>query len=299
MGCSFELGVVSEDNATAQHFLEQGIFEIQRIENLLSEFLPTSQISLINRNAGKLVTVDGEVLSLLERCSKISHISKGYFDITVGPLKRLYRFKNEEFTPPGKQQLMTALKKVGYAKIKLDGNLSAAALSQEGMYISLAAIGKGYAADMVKKMWKGNGVEGGYIDASGDLTAFGSDENGRPWKIGIANPDVRGATLFQIPLHNVSVATSGDYEQHFTHNGKRYSHNIDPKSGLPVQGIKSVSIFSPSAELSDALATAVYAMGVEKGLSFIDQFPQTHCIIINDHNKIFFSKQIHYEAVLA
>ena len=300
MGCSFELGIVSEDETRAMGFLDQGVKEIQRIENLLSEFKEDSQISQINQNAGKeSIRVDEEVHALLERCAKISEISKGYFDITVGPLKQLYRFKNQEFTPPDKIRIAKTLKGVGYHKLwlsKIDGSVR---LRQKGMKISLAAIGKGYAADRVCQKWKENDIVGGYVDASGDLTAFGKDEDQNPWRIGIANPDDRNESLFYIPLQNASVATSGDYEQHFMHKGKRYSHNIDPKTGRPVQGVKSVSIFSPSAELSDALATAVYAMGAQNGIAFIDQLPQTHCIIINDQNQIFFSKELQYEAITA
>ncbi len=298
MGCSFELGLIASDAAIANQYLEQGIREIKRIENLLSEFKPDSQISIINQHAGEAtVHVDNEVVQLLHRSQKISSISNGYFDITVGPLKKMFRFKNEAFVFPAKHSIAKALKKVGYRKISIDPETNSVKLNSKGMHISLAAIGKGYAADVVRKMWKENNVIGGYIDASGDLTAFGHDEKGEPWKIGIANPDNRNETLLTIPLHEASVATSGDYEQHFIHNGSRYSHNINPKDGKPIKGIKSVSIVSPSAELSDALATAVYAMGIDKGLCFLNQLPKTHGIIINDQNKIFFTKQLHYEAV--
>ena len=298
MGCSFELGIVSEQKTIAEHFLEEGVQEIQRIEDLLSEFKSDSQISQINQNAGESqIKVDPEVFELLARCSQISTISKGYFDISVGPLKQLYRFKNENFIPPDKRKIAETLKKVGFHFIKLNENDCSVRLKQKGMKISLAAIGKGYAADVVRRKWKENNIAGGYIDASGDLTAFGKDENGNPWKIGIADPDHKSKTLFQIPLNDAAIATSGDYEQHFIHQGKRYSHNIDPKTGLPVLGIKSVSVFSPSAELSDALATATCTMGVDKGMAFIDQLPQTHCIIINSKNQVFFSKKLQYEPI--
>ena len=300
MGCSFELGVVMENEVDANNILDEGILEIQRIEDLLSEFRKDSYVSLVNRNAGiQPVHVDSETMSLLERCGQISQLSQGYFDITVGPLKKIYRFQNDQFLLPTKKEIRKALNKVGYQKIELDRTTDSVMLNQTNMHLSLAAIGKGYAADVVRKKWDKYRLSGGYIDASGDLTAFGTDENGEVWKVGIANPDNRNETLFHIPVNNVSVATSGDYEQHFMYNGVRYSHNINPKTGIPVTGVKSVSIFSPSAELSDALATAVYAMGIEKGLAFIDQLPQTHCIIIDDKNKVFFSKQLQYEPVSA
>lgn len=298
MGSSFELGVVARNEARATHFLEQGVAEIQRIERLLTEFDSRSQTSLINTHAATAaVTVDQEVMELLQRSQAISKLTKGYFDISVGPLKKLYQFKNKAFRLPDRRKIAEALKKVGYQNIVLDPQAQTVFLRQAGMHLSFAAIGKGYAADCVRKKWLGNRVTGGFINASGDLTTFGCDAKGEAWKIGIASPDRQDHTLFQIPLKSASVATSGDYEQHFLYQGKRYSHNIDPKSGMPITGIKSVSIFSPSAELSDALATAVYAMGAKKGLSFLNQLPQTHGIIINDQNEIYFSKNLHYEAI--
>lgn len=298
MGSAFELGVVETNESRARQLLEEGITEIQRIEDLLTEFKPDSFTSQINRNAGlKNVPVTKEVLNLFERCASISKLTQGYFDISVGPLKKLYRFKNTEFQLPEKKAIRKTLQKIGYQNIVLDSESQSVGLKKEGMYVSFAAIGKGYAADAVKKMWQEKGVVGGYINASGDLTAFGHNEKGEQWKIGIADPDTPNHVLFYIPLKNASVATSGDYEQHFTHNGQRYSHNINPKTGMPVKHLKSVSVFSPSAELSDALATTVCTMGIQKGLAFLDQLPHTHGILIDDTNKVHFSKQLRYEAV--
>lgn len=298
MGCSFELGVVSDDKVKAFRLLEEGVKEIQRIEDLLSEFKGDSIIAKINTRAYEIpVHLNPEVTELLKRCLQISKLSQGYFDISVGSLKKLYQFRNSEFTMPSKKDIQIAKNQVGYNKIHLDADTHCIRLKQENMHISMAAIGKGYAADSVKQIWKKHTLQGGYIDASGDLTAFGTDENGQPWKIGIANPDNRDQNLFHIPLNNASVATSGDYEQHFMYKGVRYSHNINPKTGIPVTGIKSVSIFSPSAELSDAMATAVYAMGIDKGLSFLNQLPQTHGILVDDQNKVFFTKQLQYEPI--
>jgi thiamine biosynthesis lipoprotein len=163
------------------------------------------------------------------------------------------------------------------------------------MHIAFGAIGKGYAADMVKRKLIQRGVTNGVINASGDLTTFGRRADGSLWKVGIADPNDPTRLLFWIPLENASVATSGNYEQFFELNGIRYSHNIDPRTGMPVRGIKSVTIVSSSAELSDALATAVTIMGVDVGLHFIEQLPGTHCIIINDQNKIFMSRNLRVE----
>jgi len=130
------------------------------------------------------------------------------------------------------------------------------------------------------------------INASGDLTAWGQRADGSPWKIGIADPDHPSRTLLWLPIDGASVATSGDYEQYVMRDGIRYAHTVDPKTGLPVHGIKSVTIVSASAELSDALATAVFVMGADVGLHFLEQLPHVYGLIVNDQNKIFTSRHL-------
>lgn len=298
MGCAFELLVVHKDEATAQHLLTMGIDEIKRIEKLLSEFLPASETSLINQNAHQsFIPVSDETFGLIERSLAISSLSNGCFDITVGALKKLYNFKNTSFELPSQELIQETLKRVGFDNIELNSARKAIKFKRKDLKISFAAIGKGYASDRVKKLWLQQGLTSGYVNASGDLNAFGTKPDGSNWKIGIANPDNKEENLFYIPVQNTSVATSGDYEQHFNYQGKRYSHNINPHTGLPLTGIKSVTVFSQSAELSDALATAVYVMGTKDGIEFINQLPHTHAIIIDDKQNAFFSKEMNYETV--
>jgi len=299
MGSAFELSVVQEEQTRAEELLNLGIEEIKRIESLLSEFLPGSETSRINNLAGhEPIPVNKECFDLLERSLNISRLTKGSFDISIGQLKKIYSFKNENFLMPLDSHIKETRQNVGYEHIVLDKKDFTVNFRNNRLKISFAAIGKGYAADKVKQIWQQEGVRSGYINASGDLTAFGTKPDGNKWKIGIANPDDKRKILMYIPLNNVSAATSGDYEQFFMHNNTRYSHNINPHTGLPVSGIKSVSIFSPSAELSDALATAVYVMGIKQGIQFVNQLPQTHCIIIDDRNQVYFSKKLRYEEIL-
>ncbi|MFC0182810.1 thiamine biosynthesis lipoprotein [Pseudarcicella hirudinis] len=295
MGSAFELIVVCEKQSEADIFLQDGLAEISRIEQLLSEFKEDSVTTLLNNEAGKnAVKIPEEVYQLLQRCIHISQFTQGAFDITVGPLKKLYNFKNQDFTFPDYYQLQKTLPKVGFSRILLQNNHKVL-LSQKGMHLSFASIGKGYAADCVRKLWLKNGLQGGIINASGDLTVIGKRADLSTWKVGIAHPDDPKKILAYIPAEKESVATSGDYEQFFIKDGIRYSHNINPKTGKPLTGIKSVSVVSPGAELSDALATAVYVMGVEVGIHFINQLPETHCLIVDDQNKVFHSKNIIFE----
>jgi len=293
MGSDFEFVIVDDQRDIV---LEEAICEVKRIESLLTEFSETSQTSLINKNAGiQPVFVDEEVYCLIKRCKELSALTQGAFDITCGVLKRLYNFKGEFFDFPDAISIQSALSKTGSDKLFLKER-NRIFLAKSGMHIAFGAIGKGYAADRVKRKLIENGIANGVINASGDLTAFGRRPDGGLWKVGIADPDDPSKVLFWLPIDNASVATSGNYEQYFDAGGIRYSHNIDPRTGMPVKGIKSVTIVSASAELSDALATAVTIMGVDVGLHFIEQLPGTHCLIITDKNKIFTSRHLSIES---
>lgn len=291
MGSAFEFVLITDEDA-GEELLNVAIGEVKRIEYLLTEFSDTSQTALINQCSGiRPVSVDREVYDIIRRSKEISAITQGAFDITTGLLKKLYNFKGQQLNVPDEIKLSEALKHVGYKNISLlDGHR--VYLTKPGMHIGFGAIGKGYAADKVKELLVKRGVTSGVISASGDLTAWGSRLDGKPWKVGIANPNDPDKTIAWIPIKNSSVATSGDYEQYFELDGVRYSHSIDPKTGKPVSGIKSVTVVSPNAELSDALATAVMIMGKEVGMHFIEQLPSTHCLIVTDKNEILTSKHL-------
>lgn len=290
MGSAFEFILLADDDG--EELLDAAIAEVKRIEYLLTEFSETSQTALLNKNAGiKPVVVDPEVYAIIKRSKHISALTQGAFDITSGLLKKMYNFKGQQFSLPDDVQLSNALKRVGYKNISLlDGHR--VYLTQPNMHIGFGAIGKGYAADKVKELLINKGVTSGVINASGDLTAWGNRTDGKPWNVGIANPNDRNNTIAWLPILNSSVATSGDYEQYFEIDDVRYSHSIDPKTGKPVKGIKSVTVVSPSAELSDALATAVTIMGKEIGMHFIEQLPNTHCLLVTDKNEIVASKHL-------
>lgn len=294
MGSSFELGVVTTSRSLGLALLEEGVLEIQRIERMLTEFDPASVTCRLNAApADQFFQVPDEFTQLLSRCKGIHQLTKGYFDITVAPLKAIYKFNNQEFRPPSNEDRKSALNRTGMNAVEIGPK----GIKHGGRAISFASIGKGYAADRVRQAWKKKDIAGGYINASGDLCAFGHNEKGDNWNIGIAHPEKMDSSLLHIPLTDAAVATSGDYQQHFTYKGKRYSHNINPKTGYPVQGITSITVVSPSAELSDALATAVHAMGISKGLRLVEQLPSTHLIAISTEGKIHLSKKLDYAPI--
>ena len=295
MGSAFEFLVTADNESKGVSLLDECVTEVKRMESVLTEFNENSETSLINRNAGIApVQVSEETYDLIERGMHISSMTDGAFDITAVRLKKLYNFKGENFILPDEKQIKEALTYTGYKKIKLTAPNSVF-LTKKNMHIAFGAIGKGYAADKVKSLMLQRGVDCGYINAAGDLTAWGTRPNGDSWKIGIAHPDDQSKIILWMPMDGNSIATSGNYIQYFDHEGKRYSHNIDPRTGHPVTGIKSVSIISPSGELSDALATAVTVMGVKAGLFLVNQLPQTHCILVDENNRVHVSKKINIQ----
>lgn len=293
MGNIFNISVVSDDEVFAAHCIDEAVKEIQRIEALLTTFKDDSQTNLINVNAGrKFVQVDREVFDLIKRSIRISSLTQGAFDISYGSIdKRLWNFDKTMTSLPDADVARKMVRLIDYRNIILNDADRSVMLKNIGMRIGFGGIGKGYAADQAKKILVNLGITSGIVNASGDLTVWGYQQNGRPWTIGIADPNTKRPFSY-LPLTNISVATSGDYEKYVIIQGKRYSHTINPKTGLPVSGIKSVSIISPFAELSDALATPVTVMGVKAGLHMIDQMKNVACVIVDDDDKIFTSRNI-------
>lgn len=294
MGNNFTITVVCENEMIAQKNTEVAIAEIQRIEKTLTTFSDESQTNLINHNAGiKPVKVDEEVFNLIERSIHISKITQGAFDISYGSIdKSLWNFDKTMTSLPTPEQALKRVYLINYNNIILDCEERTVFLKNKGMRIGFGGIGKGYAAERAKGILLQNSVKSGIINASGDLTAWGVQPNGKPWTIGIANPELPQNAFSYIEISNKAVATSGNYEKYVRIGGKKYSHTIDPKTGLPITGIKSVTIISNNAEFADAMATPIAVMGSKAGLFLVNQIPDLHCIIINDEDQIVTSNNI-------
>jgi thiamine biosynthesis lipoprotein len=294
MGNQFEFTLIDENENIANETFEIAIQEIKRIETLLTTFSDSSITYKINENAGiSPVIVDDEVFQLIKRCQFISKITQGAFDISYGSLdKRFWNFDLNMTSLPDPKVAKKAVELINYENIILDETHKTVFLKNKGMRIGFGGIGKGYAAEMAKKKLIENNVLNGIVNASGDLTAWGFQENGEAWTIGVADPNQRTSIFSTFKITNKAVATSGNYEKFITINNKRYSHTIDPKTGYPISGIKSVTILAENAEIADALATPVTVMGIEVGMNFINQLKTIGCIIIDDNDKSYFSNNI-------
>ena len=296
MGNQFEISAVSDNEQNANRIINAGIDEIKRIEKLLTTFQDSSETNLINRNAGiEPVRVSEEIFNLIERSIKISSITQGAFDITYGSIdKSLWNFDTQMKSLPEKQTAREMVRLINYRNIVLDRENSTVFLKEKGMRIGFGGIGKGYAAEMAKCKMQQLGITNGIVNASGDLTTWGLQPNGDEWTVGIANPNISGEVFSFLKISGLAVATSGNYEKFIMIDGKKYSHTIDPRTGLPVTGIKSVTIITKNAEIADAMATPVTIMGVKAGLHMINQMKDVDVIIIDDHDKIHHSTNIRF-----
>lgn len=294
MGNRFEITLEAKTTKELDFFLAKAVTEISRIEDLLSTYKPTSETNLINENAGiKPVKVSDEVFALIKRCKKISEITEGTFDITYGSIdKRFWNFDTKMTSLPDENLAKKSIALINYRNIELDAENKTVFLKNKGMRIGFGGIGKGYAAEKTKILMKNLGVKAGIINASGDLSCWGIPENGKPWTIGIANPDFVDMPFSTLEITDLAIATSGNYEKFALIDGKKYSHTINPKTGFPIFGIKSVTVISPNAEISDAFATPISILGVEAGLSLINQLKDIECVMIDDDNQIYYSENI-------
>jgi len=296
MGNHFEISVVSQEEREAARLIDAGILEIQRIEKLLTTFNESSETNLINRYAGSAaVTVSRETYAIIERSIRISRLTQGSFDISYGSIdKRLWNFDTSMTSLPDKETAKKMVRLINYRNIILDEENCTVFLKEKGMRIGFGGIGKGYAAEQARKIMKALGATSGIVNASGDLTTWGLQPNGEPWTIGIADPNRSNQLFSYLNVTDMAVATSGNYEKFVMINGKKYSHTIDPRTGLPVSGIKSVTIITLNAEIADAMATPVMIMGVKAGMHLINQMKDIEAIVIDDNNNIYSSANIRF-----
>ena len=293
LGSPFEITVVAKDSIQGNLFSDLAITEVRRIENLISDWIPTSQISKVNHNAGiSPIKVDKEVYDLVDRATKISKLTSGAFDISYASMDRIWKFDGSMKEMPTPEEIRKSVEKVGYQNIILNPKDTTIFLKNKGMKLGLGGIGQGYIADKIKVLLQEKGCKSGLVNVSGDINTWGKQPDGQSWTVGIVNPMNKNKVFATFPLDDSAVETSGSYEKYVTFNGKRYSHIIDPRTGYPATGIVSVSVFAKQTEIADALATGIFVLGVEVGLDLVNQLKGIGCIIVDDKGGIHVSKNI-------
>ncbi len=287
MGSVFEIILIEKDSSQASFYFNQVISEIERIENLISEWRPHTQVSEVNHNAGiQPVKVDTELFELTKRAIAYSEQSTGAFDISITALDKIWKFDGTMDTLPSESAIQKSIENIGYKNILLDSTNSTIFLQKKGMKIGFGSIGKGYAADKGRELLQSLGVVGGIVNASGDLSSWGTQPNGKPWAVGVSNPFKSHKIIKTLKLRYGSVATSGSYEKYAEINGNRYSHIINPKTGYPATGLTSVTITGPSAEIANALSTSVMVLGEKEGRNFLKRYLNYRYILVTDKGRV-------------
>lgn len=265
---------------------------LHELENILSANADDSNIAEINRNAGiKPVVAAPETITLLNEGIVFSKKTNGIFDPTIGPLVKAWNIGTEYAAVPSLDTIQKACALINFRNVVVNQSNRTIFLTQKDMKLDLGAIAKGYAADEIVNILKAHTIKRGIIDLGGNIFAYGEKASGKPWTVGIKNPEVEhGEPILSIPVKNTSVVTSGIYERFFESNGKRYHHILDPRTGFPAENdLLSVTIISPVSMIADALSTSVFLLGREKGMMLVEQTPDTEVIFIDKNRKIFTS----------
>jgi thiamine biosynthesis lipoprotein len=293
MGDKFEISVVGNDHLLANEQINIAICEINRVEKLLSAFGDDSNIKQINRNAGiEPVKANGEIFRLIDRALQISELTHGAFDITYFTGNNVTGNDNALVENAPVKTAPYSVMQTNYQSVILDAAKQTIFLKEKGMRIGFGANSKGYAADRAKYVLQMNGVNSGVINSGGDLLTWGTQPNHKPWTVAAADPEQRKQPFAHLNISDMAFATSVNAEKYASVSKKKFQSVTNANKGFPVSEIKSVSIISPTAELSDAMASPVINIGVNAGMYLINQLNQIACIIIDDQNRVYTSKDV-------
>lgn len=280
-----------EDKQKAEVISKDVFKEFDRIEQQMSRYIESSELSRINRLAFmEAVVVSPSLFSVLNSAMNISRLSQGAFDITFGSVGFFYDFRKK--LKPNDDEIQENLEYFHYQNVVLDSDKQTIRLNKKGVLLDLGGIAKGYAVDQGILILKKHGVTFAHLSAGGDMRLLG-DKRGAPWIIGIKNPRDEAKQSIVLPLSDTAISTSGDYERFFMdEKGERVHHILSPKTGKPVKGVMSVTILANDAITSDGLSTAVFVLGVNEGLALINKLEGIDAILIDEFGKVHYSDDL-------
>ena len=288
MGTNIQVEVWADTPEKGQAAIARVMAEMERINQLMSPYIDTSELSLLNREAAsREVVVSQELFDLIKLSVDMGMHTDGAFDITFASVGYLYNYR--EKTKPDDKQVESLLDAINYKLIHLNSATHGIRFAHPNVKIDLGGIAKGHAVDNSIDILKASGIQHGLVTAGGDTRLLG-DRRGRPWMVGIRDPRNQNKQAVVLPLENTALSTSGDYERYFEQDGERFHHILSPKSGKSVYEVQSVSILGPSSTMNDALSTAVFVLGVQKGIDLINNIPDYDVIIMDNQRKMHYSK---------
>jgi len=263
MGTGFSIVAYGEDRARLQTAVAQGLEEARRLDEMLSNYKPDSEWSQMNRQAAdRPFPASTELFELLSACVEYGRASEGTFDISVGPLMKLWGFYKGTGHLPHRAEVRGAMNMVGYRNILLDGSNRRVRFAKKGVELDPGGIGKGYAVDRIAQILKDQGVQHALVSGGGSsVFAIGAPPNEPGWKMDIKNPRDPSKPVASVVLKDESLSTSGSYEKFFRAEGRLYSHIMDPRTGFPAQGMLSTSVITPKTIDSEAWAKPYYILG--------------------------------------
>lgn len=265
--------------------------EAKRLERVLSRFQPGSDISRISLSAGiKREKVSSETCNILSHALKCSAVSRGLFDVTIGPLVDLWDYRHAS-EPPANSRIEAVLPLIDYNDLELDVATKKAGLKNPGQHIDLGGIGKGFAGDRFMEIFKKYGVTSAFSNIGGNVSTLGNKPDGSPWRVGIRHPRLHGL-IGMVEVTGKAVVTSGDYERcFFNKEGRRFHHILNPVSGYPAEsGLVSVTIVADSAMIADALSTAMFVTGLDRGIALREKYPYIEAVLVNTKLQVYITR---------
>jgi thiamine biosynthesis lipoprotein len=293
MGTELKFSAWTSDEDGADAAFEAAFKEIDRLEGLLSNWKKDSEVERLNAAAGKRPVPAGpELREVLDAARQTSEWTQGKFDVTFGVLSGLWKFdyQNKDNTIPPRSEIVRRLNLINYRDLIVDNRAGTAFLRREGMVVNLGGIGKGYAVDRARDILRHRGLRDFMIQFGGDMYVAGLEKD-HPWRLGIQDPRGPANRFFAtVDLSDSTFSTSGDYARFFIKEGRRYHHIIDPATGEPAAGCRSVTIMASSATVADGLDTGVFLLGPEAGMALIERLPGVEGVIVSGKNEVLVSK---------
>lgn len=287
MGTAIHVELWSDDRAAAECAIDAVIAEMHRIDALMSPYKEDSELSRVNREAAQRpVRVCDELFMLLSRSIAFSELSQGAFDITYASAGHLYDYRRH--VRPTDAELAVACAAIGYRHLLLDPEARTVRFGRPGMRIDLGGFAKGHAVDNGAAILARHGVRHGVVAAGGDSRMLG-DRCGRPWTIGVRDPRRADDVVALLPLEDVAVSTSGDYERYFDDGDERCHHLIDPRTGKSPSSVRSVTVIAADGLTSEALSKTVFVLGVERGMQIVASRPGVDAVVVDAHGKLHYS----------
>jgi FAD:protein FMN transferase len=287
MGTAIHVELWGDDARAAERAIDAVMAEMHRIDRLMSPYKSDSELSRINRDAGrKPVAVGAELFGLIERSLHFSKLSDGAFDITFASVGHLYDYRSG--VAPDAAALERARQAIGWQHLQLDAGKRTVRFGRDGMRIDLGGFAKGYVVDTSIAILKRLGVEHAVVAAGGDSHVMG-DRRGRPWSIAIRDPRDAKRVVAVLPLRDTSISTSGDYERYFERDGVRHHHLIDPKTGASPRSVRSVTILADDGLTSEGLSKCLFVLGLERGMRLVESLPGVDAVVVDAAGALHFS----------